>query len=113
MGLSRFGREQALTAVESHWPVPASHRRQQQLIYKFMKRHSPVSLSEEQAHALQKAARDRLVIALGIGVHSAHAFVETPDDVRQLLVEVDVGPAQLEVCRRGEMRFVRPVLTLK
>jgi hypothetical protein len=59
-----------------------------------VQRRARVRLIEEQAHTPQKAARDRLVVALSVAVHSADTLVEASDDVRQLFVEVDVGPAK-------------------
>src|SRR5262245_11785496 len=57
---------------------------------------------------MQEAARDRLVIALRVVVHSADALIVAADDARQLLVDGDIGTADEQIGRRGEMRFVGP-----
>ena len=74
-----------------------------------MERLTDIGLLEEDAHSVEEGACDRLVIALGVAVHPADALVEAADDARQLGVEFYVRPANDEINRGGEMRFVRPV----
>ena len=58
---------------------------------------------------MQERAGDRLVIAFGVAVHAADALVVAADDPGQLGVEIDVGPLQQQICRRGEMRLMGPL----
>ena len=48
------------------------------------------------------------MIALGVAVHAADALIVAADQARQLALEIDLGAAQQQVGRRGEMRFVGP-----
>ena len=71
------------------------------------------ALLQEQADAMEEGARDRLVVAFGIAVHSADAFIEAADDPRKLLVEVHVRPPKQQVGGRGKVRFMGPLLALQ
>jgi hypothetical protein len=73
-----------------------------------MQRLARVGFREEQAHAVQEHAGDCLVIAFGVAVHASDALIVAVDQPRQFLVEVDVGPPQQQIRRRGEVRFVSP-----
>ena len=55
-----FDREQALGRIEAERPVAASHRRQQQLVDKFVQRIAEISLRQKQANTAQEDARDRV-----------------------------------------------------
>ncbi len=53
--------------------------------------------------------RDRVVIALIVVIHPAHALVEARDDPGDVRIDIHIGPVADQPERRGEMRFMRPV----
>jgi hypothetical protein len=74
-----------------------------------VQRLAPVRSSEEKSNACEECPGDRVVITLGVAVYAANALVETANDARQLLVEIDVFTSQQQVGRRTEMGFVSPL----
>src|SRR5690349_4717159 len=94
--------EQALGRIEAQRPVAATHRRQQQVVDELEECLAEVCLAKKQSDPVQEAAGNRLVITLGVVVHTADALVEAANDPRELRVEIDVSPTSEQVGGRTE-----------